>query len=117
VGDLDNDGSLEAVINNQNEAPSLWKIAAQPAGNWVMFDLPVGSTVKLKAGGRTRVNEVRADGSYLSQHDRRLHFGVGAAKSIESVEITTASGESRLLTGLPLNWIAESNMLGHRKAR
>jgi hypothetical protein len=105
VGDLDNDGSLEVVINNQNDAPSLWRLGVRPKGNWITFDLPVGSTVRLTAAGVTQTNEVRAGGSYLSQHDRRLHFGVGAATAIDSVQITTPSGRRRVLTGLRVNQI------------
>ena len=103
VGDLDNDGALEAVANNQNEAPSLWRLTSRPAGNWVMFDLPLGSKVKLKAGGITRTGEARAGESYLSQHDRRLHFGIGSAKMIDLVEITSPLGERRVLTRQPAN--------------
>jgi enediyne biosynthesis protein E4 len=105
TGDLDNDGTLEVVINNQNEAPSLWRSAPATSGNWVMFDLPVGSTVKLSAAGITQRNEVRAGGSYLSQHDRRLHFGVGSATLVDSVEIVSPKGERRVLTRQPVNRI------------
>ena len=105
TGDLDNDGTLEIVINNQNEAPSLWRSASKPSGNWVMFDLPVSSTVKLSAGGITQTNEVRAGGSYLSQHDRRLHFGVGSATIVDSIEIVSPKGEKRVLTRQPVNRI------------
>ena len=105
AGDLDNDGTLELVVNNQNEAPSLWRPPSRAAGNWVMFDLPVGSTVKLSAGGITQVNEVRAGGSYLSQHDRRLHFGLGSATLIDSIEIVSPKGERRTLKRQPVNRI------------
>jgi enediyne biosynthesis protein E4 len=103
AGDLDNDGTLEVVINNQNEAPSLWRLASRPEGNWVLLDLPVGSRVKLTAGGITQVNEVRAGGSYLSQHDRRLHFGLGSARIIDSIEIVSSQGKRRVLTQQPVN--------------
>jgi hypothetical protein len=105
VGDLDNDGTLEVVVNNQNEAPSVWRSPARAPGNWVLFDLPVGSTVKLRAGGITQMNEVRAGGSYLSQHDRRLHFGLGSATIIEWVEIISPKGEHRTLKRQPVNRI------------
>lgn len=105
TGDLDNDGTPEVVVNNQNEAPSLWKVASRAAGNWVMFDLPVGSRVKLSAGGLTQVNEVRAGSSYLSQNDRRLHFGLGSAKTIDSVEIVSPDGRRRALKNQPVNRI------------
>jgi hypothetical protein len=68
-----------------------------------MFDLPVGSTVKVTAGGVTQINEVRAGSSYLSQHDRRLHFGLGSAKLVDSVEIVSPRGERRTLTKQPVN--------------
>jgi hypothetical protein len=68
-----------------------------------MFDLPVGSTVKLSVGGVTRIDEVRAGGSYLSQHDRRLHFGVGSATLIDSIEITSSIGERRVVKHQPVN--------------
>jgi hypothetical protein len=105
VGDLDNDGSLEVVINNQNEAPSLWRMPTRAAGNWILFDLPIGSKVTLTAGGLQQVNEVRAGSSYLSQHDSRLHFGIGTAKIIDRIEIMSPKGEKRVLTNQPARTI------------
>jgi hypothetical protein len=103
AGDLDNDGALEVVVNNQNDMPSLWRVSTRPAGNWVKFDLPLGSRVKLRAGGLTQVAEVSAGSSYLSQHDRRLHFGLGHARIIDSVEITSAEGTRQILRNQPVN--------------
>jgi hypothetical protein len=103
TGDLDNDGVLEIVTNNQNEAPSVWRGSSKPSGNWAMLDLPIGSTVKLSAGGVTQVNEVRAGSSYLSQHERRLHFGLGSAGIIDKIEITSSTGERRVLVEQPVN--------------
>jgi enediyne biosynthesis protein E4 len=88
VGDLDNDGSLEVLINNQNEPPSLWKQSG--GGNWILLDLgsaAMGAKVRLTAGGRTQVQEVRSGGSYLSQSDLRLHFGLGKEKVIDRIEV------------------------------
>jgi enediyne biosynthesis protein E4 len=107
TGDLDNDGVLEIVTNNQNETPSLWSIASRPSGNWVMFDLPIGSTVKLTAAGITQINEVRAGSSYLSQNDRRLHFGVGSATVVDSVEIVSPTGARRVLKRQPVNTVVQ----------
>jgi len=90
VGDLDNDGSLEVLINNQNEPPSLWKQTSAGNSNWILLDLgsaAMGARVRLTAGGRTQVQEVRSGGSYLSQSDLRLHFGLGNAKVIDRIEI------------------------------
>lgn len=99
-GDMDNDGSIEIAINNQNEAPSLLKLGTNPPGHWVLLQLVgtrsnrsgIGARVKLMAGGHAQFGEVRSGGSYLSQNDLRLHFGLGAASQIDEIEIKWPSG-------------------------
>jgi hypothetical protein len=101
VGDLDNDGTLEVLINNQNEAPSLWKRPRDAQAHWLMVDLgpaAMGAKVRLTAGGRTQTQEVRSGGSYLSQSDLRVHFGLGAATRVESLEIEWLDGSKQLAT-------------------
>jgi len=88
------------LINNQNEAPSLLKNSKKPGGNWVILKLEgvksnrsaIGAQVRLTAGGQTQIDEVRSGGSYLSQNDLRLHFGLGSAVNIEVLEIRWPSG-------------------------
>ena len=100
VGDVDNDGALEILTNNQGEAPSLLRLATRPPGNWVLLKLTgtvsnrsaIGARVRLTAGGMTQTAEVRSGGSYLSQSDLRLHFGLGAATRIDRIEIDWPSG-------------------------
>ncbi|MBC8164453.1 MAG: CRTAC1 family protein, partial [Bryobacteraceae bacterium] len=99
-GDLDNNGSVEVLINNQNESPSLLKAFTKPAGHWLAIRLTgtrsnrsaIGARVKLTAGGRTQTAEVRSGGSYLSQSDLRLHFGLGVSERAEVVEIRWPGG-------------------------
>jgi hypothetical protein len=99
-GDMDNDGSVEVLINNQNEAPTLLKAAHAPAGHWTILKLEgvksnrsaIGAEVRVTADGHTQTEEVRSGGSYLSQSDLRLHFGLGSAKKMERVEIRWPSG-------------------------
>ena len=84
-GDYDNDGLVEVLINNQNEPPTLLKQTMRPANHWIALKLTgtrsnrsaLGAKVRLTAGGRTQSDEVRSGGSYLSQNDLRLHFGIG----------------------------------------
>lgn len=100
VGDIDNDGVLEILINNQGERPSLLRQVTHPKGNWALLQLvgtrsnrsAIGARVRLTAGGITQSDEVRSGGSYLSQSDLRLHFGLGEAKKIDRVEIDWPSG-------------------------
>ena len=99
-GDVDNDGSIEVLVNNQNEPPSLLKQAAPSANHWIIIQLTgtksnrsaIGARVKLRAAGRTQLDEVRSGGSYLSQSDLRLHFGLGSVHEADEIEIAWPSG-------------------------
>ncbi len=110
-GDYDNDGAVEVLVNNQNEPPSLLKQTTKPAGNWVLLKLEgmksnrsaIGARVRLTAGGLTQSGEVRSGGSYLSQSDLRLHFGLGAARRIDRLEIDWPSGIHQVQSGVEVN--------------
>jgi hypothetical protein len=111
VADIDNDGDLEVLVNNQGEAPSLWKLNRSPAGNWILVKLVgkrsnrsgIGARVSVTAGGRRQSDEVRSGGSYLSQGDLRLHFGLGPAASADRIEVNWPSGSRQVVTGVAAN--------------
>lgn len=113
VGDIDNDGAVEVLINNQGERPSLLKQTSKPPGNWVLLQLigtksnrsAIGAKVRLTAGGTTQTEEVRSGGGYISQSDLRLHFGLGAAQRIDRVEILWPSGLREEKANLAVNRI------------
>ena len=104
-GDIDNDGAIEVAINNQNEAPSLLKNANATAGHWLALKLvgtrsnrsALGARVRVTVSGRTEADEVRSGGSYLSQSDLRLHFGLGPSRFADRVEILWPSGARQVL--------------------
>lgn len=104
-GDYDNDGLVEVLINNQNAAPSLLKQTMHPANHWIALKLvgvrsnrgALGAKVRLTAGSRTQYDEVRSGGSYLSQNDLRLHFGIGEARRADRIEILWPSGQRQVL--------------------
>lgn len=114
VGDIDNDGSIELLINNQNETPSLLRNTRKPPGNWIILDLrgrrsnrsAIGAKVRLTADGHTQVDEVRSGSGYLSQNDLRLHFGLGRSRRVDRVHIDWPSGTRQVLENLPVNSIA-----------
>jgi hypothetical protein len=89
VGDLDNDGKEEIVVVNMGEAPSLLKNFAPVAGNSLLVRAvtakrdAIGARVTVTASGRKRVDEVRSGGSFISQNDFRLHFGLGKATTAD----------------------------------
>jgi hypothetical protein len=89
------------------------KLRKPASHHWVTLKLlsngsnsaAVGAKVKVTAGGRRRWEEVRSGGSYLSQNDLRLHFGLGEAKKIELIEIEWPSGCRQTLHNLPTDQI------------
>jgi hypothetical protein len=100
VGDLFNNGNLDLVIENLDGAPVILRNAGLPGRHWVSFALAgvktnrmaLNARVAITAGGMTQTDEVHSGGSYLSQNDIRLHFGLGAADEIDSVTIHWPSG-------------------------
>jgi hypothetical protein len=105
VGDIDNDGTLEVLVNNQNEPPSLWKQTRRAPGHWLLLKLigtksnrsAIGARVVVTAAGHKQTDEVRSGGSYLSQNDLRLHFGLGDATHADSIEVRWPSGQHTVL--------------------
>jgi enediyne biosynthesis protein E4 len=106
--DYDNDGSVEVIVNNQNEAPALLRLARKPSNHWIEVKLEgvksnrsaIGARVRVTAGGFVQTAEVRSGGSYLSQSDLRLHFGLGGAAKVDRIEISWPGGGTQTETGL-----------------
>jgi enediyne biosynthesis protein E4 len=106
--DYDNDGSVEALVNNQNEPPSLLRLAHKSSNHWIELKLEgvksnrsaIGARVRVTAGDLVQTDEVRSGGSYLSQSDLRLHFGLGGSIKVDRVEIAWPSGARQIETGL-----------------
>ena len=92
AGDVNNDGQMDFLVANLDEAPSLLQNKGV-AGNWLMIKLKgtrsnrsaIGARVTIKAGQLTGMREVKSGSSYQSQSDLRLHFGLGAAKTVDEV--------------------------------
>ena len=101
-GDIANDGNVDIVVLNVGEPPSLLLNTNQSPNHRVLFHLvgtksnraAIGARVTIRAGGMTQFDEVRGGGSYLSQNDLRLHFGLGSATKIDSVEVRWPSGKT-----------------------
>ncbi len=102
AGDLDNDGDLEILVVNMAQRPSLLHNRSEPDGNWLIVRAvsrsgsdSIGARVRVRAGSRAMVGEVRSGGSYLSHGDFRPHFGLGDAGSAEvTVEWPSGSPDS-----------------------
>jgi hypothetical protein len=100
VGDLDDDGRLDVVINDLDGSPQVLRNELDGAGNWLVVKLEgkgantnaIGAVVTVKAGRLGLVRLVQSGTSYLSQDDKRLHFGLGPATRAESVEVLWPDG-------------------------
>jgi hypothetical protein len=109
VGDLFNDGNMDVVIADLDGSPMILRNSGIKGGHWVSFELAgtksnrlgIGARLQLVAGGVRQTEEVRSGGSYLSQHDLRVHFGLGTATQIESLEIRWPSGTTDVVKNLP----------------
>ena len=100
-GDLFNDGRIDVVINNMDGTPTLLRNVAETANHWIGLKLiggaksprdAVGATVYLTANGFTQRADVTSGGSFASTSDPRVHFGLGAAGSVEKVEVHWPGG-------------------------
>jgi hypothetical protein len=109
VADLDNDGNMDIVIGDIDGPPMILHNNGVPGTHWVSFELAgtksnrlaLGARITIVAGGMTQTDEVRSGGSYLSQSDLRLHFGLAGAAKIDSVTVRWPSGAIEKLDSLP----------------
>jgi enediyne biosynthesis protein E4 len=93
-GDFDNDGDVDILVMNQNEAPSLLRNDAPVHNNWIKVRLEgtksnrsaIGARVLVRYGEHVQAQQVMSQTSYLSANDPRLHFGLGSERTV-SVEV------------------------------
>ena len=117
-GDFDNDGDVDVLVMNMNEAPLLlrneyFNKSARGPNNWLMLKLigtksnrsAIGARVRLKAGAQLQFQEVTSQSSYYSHNDQRLHFGLGQDKKADSIEILWPNGDREILQNVTANKI------------
>jgi len=100
IGDYDNDGDLDIAIAVVNGPPVLLQNRGGDGAHSVTITLvgsqsnrdAMGARVTVKVNGRSLVEEVHSGGSYLSQSDLRVHFGLGRERRVEAVDISWPSG-------------------------
>jgi hypothetical protein len=98
--DLDNDGDIDVIVNNVHAAPDLFRLESPPGTHWLTVKLvgtrsnrsAIGARVRLVGAGGVQVQEVRGGGSYYSQNDLRVTFGLGGSTSVERVEVRWPNG-------------------------
>ncbi len=112
-GDLNNDGNVDIVVLNVGEPPSLLLNRTDSPNHRVLFKLvgtksnkaAIGARVTVKARALVQFDEVRGGGSYISQNDLRLHFGLGATDKMNEVDVRWPNGETEVLRDVPADFI------------
>ena len=105
IGDLDGDGQLDVVINNMDAPPTILRNVTEPRGHWLEIHLigdvakrsprdATGAICYVTTGKLRQRQDVVSGASYASQNDTRLHFGLGAAVTVNKLEVQWPSGES-----------------------
>jgi hypothetical protein len=111
VGDLFNDGNMDVVVGDIDGGPMILRNRGISGRHWVSFELTgtksnrlaLNARITIVAGGMTQTDEVHSGGSYLSQNDLRIHFGLANATKIDRVEINWPSGHKETLTNLAID--------------
>lgn len=108
-GDLFNTGQVDIVINNMNDAPTLLHNVAPTGNHSLLVQLvgtqsnrsAIGARVAVETQKHRMIDEARSGGSFCSQNDLRLHFGLGASREADQVEVEWPSGRKEVVQRVP----------------
>ena len=114
-GDFDNDGDVDILINRMNDTPSLLRCDRVNHNHWIKIKLigtksnrnAIGARLTCVTSHHSQIDEVRSGGSFLSQSDLRVHFGLGPAEVVDALEVRWPSGRMDTFHNLPVDKIFE----------
>ena len=107
-GDFDNDGDMDVLVINLNEAPSLLRNDVSGGGHWLKVKLvgtksnrsAIGARVTAHYGDMQQAQEVMSQASFYSANDLRLHFGLGLSKSADVI-VRWPAGTHEVIRAVP----------------
>jgi hypothetical protein len=105
--DFDNDGDIDVAVMNMGEPPSLLRNGLSGSFRWIKVALEgvrsnrsaIGAVVAIEAGGARQRLPLLGQSSFLSQSERRLHFGLGPAERVDLVRVRWPSGQTETFDG------------------
>jgi hypothetical protein len=108
MGDLFNNGKIDLVVENLTGSPMILEPRNLPANHWISFQLEgttsnrlaLNARVRATCGDLVQLGEVISGGSYLSQNDLRVHFGLAGHAQLDKAEILWPDGKTETLTNL-----------------
>ena len=122
-GDLDNDGAVDVVVSSIEGGPKIFHNTSG-ANRWLIVNTTgvrsnrdgIGASVRITGeSGREQYGFVSATGSYLSAHDKRVHFGLGRDRLVKSIEIRWPSGIVQRWKNVAANQIFEAKESEERR--
>jgi hypothetical protein len=112
-GDLNNDGKIDAVVTVLNGPPEIWMNRSSSGHHWIILKLVgvrsnrdgLGTQVKVTTPLGTQYNHATTALSYNSSSDKRVHFGLGSASVVDTIELTWPSGIKQVLKNVKADQI------------
>jgi len=109
--DFDNDGDVDVVVNNIHDPPDLFRLERTADVHWVSLKLvgtqsnrdAIGALARVVTADGEQRQGGRGGGSYYSQNDLRLHFGLGSNRAIDRVIVRWPTGREETFTGLAID--------------
>lgn len=108
VGDLFNTGKLNVVIENLTGQPMVLQAESDPRNHWISFQLEgspsnrlaLNARVYIRTGKVQQMAEILSGGSYLSQNDLRLHFGLAESTHVDEVKVVWPDGKEQIVQNI-----------------
>src|SRR5205807_4337739 len=112
-GDFDGDGALDLLVTTIAGRARLYRNVAPERGHWLLVRAvdpalrrdAYGAEVRVHAGGARWVRWINPGNSYLCSSDPRAHFGLGAAASVDAIEVVWPDGKAEAFAGRPADQV------------